>query len=100
MKIMNYQTQVTLNDIPVGMVFSGGIVASGKTHEGTFLKVWGCYPNYNSDGTKQPTPFEVVVVRLDNHADPLAVRFFRVCRPVVNYVPYPNAQLNLNGDIK
>ena len=80
---------ITLNDIPVGQVFSGTIVGSrtGIRATGVFYKAYGRWKN-----TVANISHDCAVVRLDStnnrgFAGEAVANLWIVCSPVENYKP-------------
>lgn len=78
----------TLNDIPVGQVFTGTITspASGRQTTGLFYKLHGRTNILSREG-RPVLSADVLVVRLDDHNEPRSAPLWKWCAPVENYQP-------------
>ena len=83
----------TLNDIPVGTVFSGTIIGrTGYQFTGVFYKALGPVAVHaNRDTVQRSGSFECLVVRLDGPGS----NYFPWCRVVNNYRPAKEVELKL-----
>lgn len=93
MKIINNPlrqkpTTTTLNEIPVGQVFSGTIISpvSKRITTGIFYKLHGPTNVQSRQGTLA-VKADVLVVRLDEHDEPGSAPLWKFCSPVENYQP-------------